>query len=773
VYSALETNVTNVTSYNNTQYGFQFDKSTGIKLWNTTAYNNSVAGYLIGRESGVTLYETTQTYTNKHDYEVNNTAGSSATTANLTQARLRSPAGPYSNATVVTLSDNAGPGDAYTLNWTTNSTAIPTDLDSFESKWVNISPIGASLPTIDRFLIHWDESETTDYFEDRLEFWKYSTQMGWSMLNNTPNTTTNEMSLASFYPTSDYGIVENKTNRAPTIAATILNATDDPLNRTNANLTSWVTGISDQDNDDVKLFYNWYINETSITVLNLLMSTDADYIADQQTVIDISGHENNATLGSPAAGDSAEPAFDKKGTYQGYGAYDFDGSDDYMNVSDDNTLDFNANSFSVEVWVKSDGAANPGGDEGIIYKRDASTGYNIYFDSSGMVNLYYRNSSTIRTAQYATDVYDDDWHHVVVTRSVEQDNISLYVDGVWRDDDLGVASGMANSADLIIGSQSVGAGQNLDGTISDTLIYNLTLTPEQVRHNFDSGIGRHNITVSTHTKKHDWWNFSVTPVDRRGKKGDKLHSNKVLIMNTPPLNSTLQAPNNGNDTLMTRFPTLNWTNVTDDDEDYVSFKLNITHETCGSIVYTGITDLNKTPDIELHTYDPDEGCTGWYNWTVEGYDGEEYGLPSAKWGFKVMPIIILSLENTVVDFGNMIPGESDNTSDNDPLPFLVENLGTVVSDIINSTADSSLWIREPSPTENFQLKVSDNETGSINLSGSATSWTDIGLSNITIIDSLNYSDANDRVKIDVRIDVPADEPPGQKSVNITFYGAQT
>jgi hypothetical protein len=218
---------------------------------------------------------------------------------------------------------------------------------------------------------------------------------------------------------------------------------------------------------------------------------------------------------------------------------------------------------------------------------------------------------------------------------------------------------------------------------------------------------------------------------------------------------------------------LNWTNVTDDDEDIISFRLNITHETCGSIVYTGITALNKTPDVELHTYDPDEACTGWYNWTVEGYDGEEYGLLSTKWGFKVIPIIILSLENPVVDFGNMIPGESDNTTDNDPLPFLVENFGTVVSDIVNSTADGNLWLREPSPTGYFQLQVSDNETGSINKSGSATDWTNIGLANITIINSLNYSTVNNKAKIDIRIDVPPDEPPGQKSVNITFYGAQT
>ncbi|MBI5881035.1 LamG domain-containing protein, partial [archaeon] len=595
-------------------------------------------------------------------------------------------------------------------------------------------------PSIDSFAWVWDESETTAYFENRLQLWKYSVGPGWLMLNNTPDTVNNRMSLAGEYLSSKYGVLENKTNNAPAVTGVVLNATDNPLNRTNANLTSWLSGISDADSDKVRPFYNWYLNGTSITVLNLLMSQDADDTADKQTIIDISGFNNNATLGSSAQGDAAEPSFNKKGVYNNFGAYEFDGNDDYMEVLNSNSL--KPQTVSLTAWVN----LNNDGTRHIILAK--WSGYTLEVDPAGAPYFQIYNGTAQAGATSSATISWGDWHYIVGTYNPSTNNVSIYVDGQIKGSAIVPGPIVYDNNNLRISHTGYPEGA-VNGIISDVVIYNLTLAPEQVKADYDAGIGGKNLTVRQHTRKQDTWNVSVTLVDERGKKGDKVHSNKVLIMTTPPTNSTLQKPNNGNNTLMTRFPMLNWTNVTDDDKDFGSFRINRTHETCGSIDDTGVTSLNKTPDVELHTYDPREACTGWYNWTVEGYDGEDYSLLSSRWGFKVMPIIILSLENPVVDFGNMIPGESDNTTDNDPLPFLVENLGTVVSDIVNSTADSNLWIREPAPTAYFQLQVSDNETGSINQSGSATDWTNIGLANITIINSLNYSTVNNKAKIDI------------------------
>jgi len=303
------------------------------------------------------------------------------------------------------------------------------------------------------------------------------------------------------------------------------------------------------------------------------------------------------------------------------------------------------------------------------------------------------------------------------------------------------------------------------------IIYNLSMTPDQVLADYEAGIGRHNFTVSEETSKHEYWNVSATPVDSRGEKGDTVYSYNVTIENTPPDAPTLIYPDNGNMSIMTRLPVFNWTDATDVDGDAVTYRLNITHSTCpDGPVYTGIPDSNKTPEQELNTSDE---CSGVYNWTVEAYDSEDYGPKSESWNFSIMPILILYLHNPVMDFGNMLPGYGDNTTEpGSAEPFVLENMGTVFARLVNVTADSDLWSSDPSPTENFQLKVSDNETGSVNLSGSATTWTDVSLPNITIIEDLNYTDSADTARIDIRIQSPSAEPKGLKSVNLTFWGEQ-
>jgi hypothetical protein len=114
----------------------------------------------------------------------------------------------------------------------------------------------------------------------------------------------------------------------------------------------------------------------------------------------------------------------------------------------------------------------------------------------------------------------------------------------------------------------------------------------------------------------------------------------------------------------------------------------------------------------------------------------------------------------------------DDTTDNDPPPFIIENYGTVAANITNATANSNLWVRAPSPSDKFQLKVNDSEPGSINMSGSATEWTNFSTSNVTIIRLLNYSTIHNTARVDIRMQVPTDEPSGVKTVDVTFYGVQ-
>ncbi|MFC1741504.1 LamG-like jellyroll fold domain-containing protein [Nanoarchaeota archaeon] len=296
-------------------------------------------------------------------------------------------------------------------------------------------------------------------------------------------------------------------------------------------------------------------------------------------------------------------------------------------------------------------------------------------------------------------------------------------------------------------------------------VLNLTIDHNS---NYPNGTAFSSELTAGNITRGDFWNCSINLTDGLNESGTGFSVN-LTVLNTPPAIPVLVWPNDENTSILTRTPNMNWSASFDADGDSVNYTVNISGG-CGSpITYTGVNVTNKILEEDLKTYDD---CADWYNWTVQAYDGESNSTLSVTWGFKIMPIIILQLVNDTVDFGYMLLGQEANTTGT-TLPFILENLGTVVADIINSTADSDLWSSDPSPTERFQLKVGDNETGSINLTGSVTDWTNVSQPNTTIIDSLNYSDAHDTARIDLRIEVPPFEPPGQKNVSITFYGAQT
>mgnify|MGYP001563330589 CR=1 FL=1 len=49
-----------------------------------------------------------------------------------------------------------------------------------------------------------------------------------------------------------------------------------------------------------------------------------------------------------------------------------------------------------------------------------------------------------------------------------------------------------------------------------------------------------------------------------------------------------------------------------------------------------------------------------------------------------------------------------------------------------------------------------------------SNWTDITTSDKQIVDRLNFTDGSDSVRIEIRINVPSDEPSGTRSSTLTF-----
>ncbi len=135
------------------------------------------------------------------------------------------------------------------------------------------------------------------------------------------------------------------------------------------------------------------------------------------------------------------------------------------------------------------------------------------------------------------------------------------------------------------------------------------------------------------------------------------------------------------------------------------------------------------------------------------------------------PSISISLSNSPVSFGSMSIGQSDDTTDNSPLPFVIQNDGN--ADVNVTIEATDLWSTSANPTSNYQFRCGNTGEASC-ASGSVTSFTNIPASgNPTLaIAYLAYTDASDTNEAEIRIVAPSSEPPGPKSSTVTFIASQ-
>jgi hypothetical protein len=104
-------------------------------------------------------------------------------------------------------------------------------------------------------------------------------------------------------------------------------------------------------------------------------------------------------------------------------------------------------------------------------------------------------------------------------------------------------------------------------------------------------------------------------------------------------------------------------------------------------------------------------------------------------------------------------------------PLVLENIGNVNASInLNSDKNADSFIGGASPL--FKIKVSDtaDNTGACQNNG-ATTYTEIGTSNITICNPLQYANTTDEIDINVQLYVPNDAI-GAKTATLTAYATQ-
>ncbi|MBU0459341.1 MAG: LamG domain-containing protein, partial [Nanoarchaeota archaeon] len=280
-------------------------------------------------------------------------------------------------------------------------------------------------------------------------------------------------------------------NVAPTIDTMVLNSTDVTRNDTNQNLTLYFN-TADGDSDAVKNITNWYLNDTSITVLNMPFER-ANGTGD--TAIDYSGFGHNGI-------EQGSATWNASGGYDGKGAYEFDGTGDFILVPYDTS--FEMVNYTAMAWVR---ITDLPGALGIMGTRD---GESETFDLKVQDTLIHGD---IGTGTAWLDISADctfsaslnTWIHVAYV--VHEGGYEAYLNGTLCNSETfsGTPLFMNSAGQLRIGDTA--ANEPMNGTIDDVMIFNRTLSAEQI---YNLYANRTTELASNETSVGNNWSACVT-----------------------------------------------------------------------------------------------------------------------------------------------------------------------------------------------------------------------------------------------------------------------
>ena len=226
-------------------------------------------------------------------------------------------------------------------------------------------------------------------------------------------------------------------------------------------------------------------------------------------------------------------------------------------------------------------------------------------------------------------------------------------------------------------------------------------------------------------------------------------------LNAPPPTPTLLEPADGNTSVFERYTHFNWTTETDPNGDPVTYQINISAPAgCASIPVRNTSVSNYTSIEEL--------CTdNTYNWTVRACDDKDACSSYASaFNFSIASVVSISLTTNNTNFGSLNASSAtnnvtDDTLDGSPGPLVVLNDGNVrINTSVNAT--DPLWSNAGLGTLYFQFADENS-----------SSWTDMSTTGQAHTSDLLYDNSRE---LEIRIQVPVQEPPGTKQSTVYVTG---
>ena len=188
-------------------------------------------------------------------------------------------------------------------------------------------------------------------------------------------------------------------------------------------------------------------------------------LKDNNRVIDISNNLNNGT--------NKGAIWDKeKGTITTNNGYIDCGLDNY----------YFGNKISIIMKLKFNSISN---NQLLISNLSNSKGFEIKVDNFSLVgNLYLSDNNTITTVTSNNNIATNTWYTVVLTydgNDIENDNLKLYLNG-------NLVSSTKTTGTITISDKTITIGSNSNITVSDILIYNISLKENDIKDNFNNNI---------------------------------------------------------------------------------------------------------------------------------------------------------------------------------------------------------------------------------------------------------------------------------------------
>ncbi|UCH84644.1 MAG: laminin G domain-containing protein, partial [Candidatus Latescibacterota bacterium] len=174
------------------------------------------------------------------------------------------------------------------------------------------------------------------------------------------------------------------------------------------------------------------------------------------------------------------------------GAQNFDGLDDEVNATDDNSWDWGKDdSFSIAYWMKT--SASTSGNRVIAARDDGGSDLHWWVgcDDTGKERFQLRdiNGNGVYIGNKGNALNDGVWHFVVAVRDNDSNMNRIYVDGVKRDSAYhDYTAGFGSNVPLNIGYINLSHHYRYEGIIDELATFDKALTAAEVSSFYSKGL---------------------------------------------------------------------------------------------------------------------------------------------------------------------------------------------------------------------------------------------------------------------------------------------